>query len=667
MSRTTPRSRWQRFARACRCRYPKAAPAWLLLVATNAAAELVAITSANDSADGQLETIVVTAHRTPLSASRVGSSVSVIDRTLINQRQNVFATDLLRDLPSVAVSRAGGFGAQTQVRIRGAEANHVMVMIDGVEANDPAGPDEFDFATLTAFDIESIELVRGPQSALWGSDATAGVINITTRRGSQPLGAGLFLEGGSFGTLHGGGRLSTASERGGIDLSVSHLNTRGTKTAANGSENDGVENTTLTLRGRWQAMETADLSAFARYSDATVEFDDFDFATGLPADADRESDDELLLLGASARVTLFDERWSQSLRLTLLDSSHQRASDGLDAGFTGAEKRGIYYQSTWQITPEKHQLVVAIDHEQEKFKQRGEPSAFGDPNQNQKMHSTGYVAEYLGQPLANLTVSASARHDDNSDFDGVTTYRVTSSYLLEATGTRLRASYGTGQKSPTFVERFGNFADQFVGNPQLNPEKSKGFEVGLEQRLLGGRLLAEAAYFNETLEDEINGFVFDLATFSLTAQNMDGRSKRKGVELQIAAALSENFQARASYTYTDSTQPNAQGQPTREVRRPTHMAAINLNYALLNARANVNLNASYTGSQTDEIFPPPFFEPTRVPLGDYTLVDLAASYALTEKATLYARVENLMNESYSDIFGFAAPGRGAYAGIKLQL
>jgi vitamin B12 transporter len=217
------------------------------------------------------------------------------------------------------------------------------------------------------------------------------------------------------------------------------------------------------------------------------------------------------------------------------------------------------------------------------------------------------------------------------------------------------------------VERFGNFADQFVGNPQLNPEKSKGFEVGMEQRLLGGRLLAEAAYFNETLEDEINGFVFDLATFSLTAQNMDGRSKRKGVELQIAAALSENFQARASYTYTDSTQPNAQGQPTREVRRPTHMAAINLNYALLNARANVNLNASYTGSQTDEIFPPPFFEPTRVPLGDYTLVDLAASYALTEKATLYARVENLMNESYSDIFGFAAPGRGAYAGIKLQL
>lgn len=622
---------------------------------------------ADADADAKIETLIVTAHRTPLPAARVGSSVSVIDRLLIDQRQSIFATDLLRDLPSVAVSRTGSFGSQTQVRIRGAEANHVLVMIDGVEANDPAGPDEFDFATLTTFDIESMELVRGPQSALWGSDATAGVINITTRRGNKPLDAAGFLEGGSFGSLHGGGRFSAANDQAGIDLGVSHLNTSGTKTAASGNENDAVENTTLSLRGRWQATDATSLDLFARYTDATVEFDDFDFNTGLPADADRESDDELLLLGARARVALFDERWVHSLRLTFLDSDHQRSRDGLASGSTAAEKSGVYYQSAWQLAPDKHQLVFAVDFEREEFKQRGASFGFGDPNQDQEMDTTGYVVEYLGQPLTNLTISASARHDDNSDFDSVTTYRVTSSYRFEGTGTRLRASYGTGQKSPTFVERFGFFADQFVGNPELNPEKSEGFEFGLEQQLMRGRLRADIGYFDETLKNEINGFVFDLTTFSLTAQNIDGKSKRKGLELQIAATLSERFQARANYTYTDSTQPNALGESVREVRRPQHMAAINLNYALHNERANINLNVAHTSSQTDEIFPPPSFAAQTVVLADYTLVDLTASYTLSPKATLYARVENLTDENYTDIFGFAAPGRGAYAGIRLQL
>ncbi len=190
------------------------------------------------SGEAKLETMIVTAHRIPVTQQYDASSISKIERDLIDQRQSVFATDILRDQPGVAVSRISGFGSQTQVRIRGAEANHVLVMIDGVQANDPAGSDEFDFSSLTTYNVERIEFVRGPQSALWGSDAVAGVINVTTRSGSEPLEAGGFLEAGSLDTIHGGGRFSANSERSGIDLSASYFDTDGNSAASAGGSAD---------------------------------------------------------------------------------------------------------------------------------------------------------------------------------------------------------------------------------------------------------------------------------------------------------------------------------------------------------------------------------------------------------------------------------------------
>ena len=629
--------------------------------------------SSDDADEAALtETLVVSAHRTPVEQKSVSSAASLIEREFIDWRQSSFAADLLRDLPGVAVSRTGSFGSQTQLRIRGAEANHLLVVIDGVEANDPAATDEFNFASLTTFDVESIELVRGPQSALWGSDATAGIININTRKERPSAGearsvdGGAFLEGGSFGTWHGGARLSAAGERGDVQASVSRLQSGGTKTAASGSEKDGLKNTTATLRGNWQPNETFALGAFARYTDAQVEFDDFDFTTGLPADADRHTDDQLLLLGASARVSLLDARWTHDVRLTLLDSEHALTNDGADAGRNGAEKRGVYYQSTWKPY-DAHQLVVAIDHEEAKFRQRGEASFFGDPNQDQKLHATGYVAEYLGRPAEPLMVSASVRFDDNSDFGDATTFRFTAAYATRQTGTRLRASFGTGQKSPTFIDRFGFFADQFLGNPDLKPERSRGFEIAVDQALADGRISAGIGYFNERLKDEINGFAFDFGSFAFTAVNMEGRSKRQGVEAQVNALVDEHLNIRASYTYTDSTQPNAAGERVREIRRPRHMAALNVNVSALQGRANMNVNISHTSRQTDEYFPPPLFSGETVGLPTYTLVDVAASYQLNSSTSLYARVENLTNENYSDVFGFAAPGRGAYLGVRLTL
>lgn len=626
-----------------------------------------AVSDQEESGETKLETMIVTAHRIPVTQPDVASSISTIERDLIDQRQSIFATDILRDLPGIAVSRISGFGSQTQVRIRGAEANHVLVMIDGIQANDPAGSDEFDFSSLTTFDVERIEFVRGPQSALWGSDAVAGVINVTTRSGSEPLEAGGFLEAGSLATIHGGGRFSANSDRSGIDLSASYFNTDGNSAASAGGEDDGYENTTLGLKYHWKPSDTTWLGFSARHTDSTTEIDDIDFITGLPADADRESDDSLLLLSLNGGLTTMGDRLEHRLRLTFLDSDRIQLSAGRKESSTAAEKVGIYYQSTLRLgnpaSADQHHLTFAVDHEEEKFQQRGAASIFGDPNQDQEMDNTGYVLEYLTR-LLGFNLSASVRYDDNSDFDNITTYRLTSVYTLPSTETRLHASYGTGQKSPTFIERYGFFSKQFIGNPDLAPEESKGFDIGIDQTLFNSRIQMDVTYFNEQLEDEIDGFVFDLSTFTFTADNLAGTSRRKGVEIEILGRLTEQLDATASYTYTDSQQPNPAGGKTREVRRPRHMAALNLNYKFVNERANVNLNLSYTGKQTDQFFPPPTFAPQTIELDNYTLVDLTGSFELSNRVTLYARVENLFDEDYTNVIGFQTPGLGVYAGIR---
>jgi len=617
------------------------------------------------------ETMIVTAHRIEIAASRVGSSVSTIDRTLLDERQSVFTVDVLSDLPSVAVSRTAGFGSLTEVRIRGAEANQVLVVIDGVEANDPGLGDTFDFASLMSYDVDRIEVLRGPQSALWGSDAAAGVINIRTREGGQGLNGSGFLEGGSENTVFGGGNASWNTNRGGVSVNASYFDTDGTDATVEGDEDDGYDNLSLSLSSRWRPTDTTRLSLFSRYTEGTSEYDGTDFSTGLPADADNKSDDELLLLSGSAGITLFDDVWDQSIRITYLDSDHKQSTDGIENAKTGAEKVGLYYQSTfnlpdWASFSSQH-LILAIDYEDEDFTQRG--IAFGafDPNQDQSMDNTGYVAEFMTQPLSALSVSASVRFDDSSEFDDVTTYRFTSSYLISASNTRLHASYGEGQKSPTFIERFGFYPDQFLGNPDLEPEKNTGFDIGVQQWLFGERTSIDVTYFSERLENEINGFAFDPDSGLFTAENLNGKSRRDGVEVELRSRLGSNLTVTGSYSYTDSREPDDNGGRSRELRRPKHMAALNLNQRLLNGRANVNVNVAYSGDQRDRFFPPFPANPENVTLDSYVLVDITGSFALTERVDIYARANNSFDETYQNVYGYQSPERAVYGGVRMKL
>ncbi|HSG64854.1 MAG TPA: TonB-dependent receptor [Gammaproteobacteria bacterium] len=629
------------------------------------AAALLSASAGAQTNSTELERIVVTASRTPVEIAESGSSLSVITRAEIERRQAVSVVDLLRDVPGIAVNQSGGAGTRAQVRVRGAEANHVLVIIDGVEANDPAAGDEFQFEHLMTDSIERIEIVRGPQSALWGSDAVGGVINIVTQ-GAGAAGADGFLETGSFDTTRLGGRLGADGDGRRLRLGVSYLDTNGTNIARIGDEEDGYRNGTASLGGHWDLADTVRLELVARHTQASADIDGIDFVeTGLPTDADRvtQSTQTYASLAAVHEPT---SAWRQSVRLSYLDTD----SDELDAGShlssLGAEKVGVYYQASVDLaTPRSSTLTFAADHERTDYEQRGLATAFGDPNHDQRVDTTGYVLEYRIQPLERLHVSTALRRDANSDFDDATTVRLTGAYALDDGDTRLRASLGTGQKAPTFTDRFGFFPDEFLGNPDLKPERSRGWEIGMDRAISSRRLLLSATYFDEELEDEIDGFVFDPTMNQFTAINLSGTSHRRGLELGVSGELTPALSLSAAYTRIDSTEPGSSGEQTREIRRPERVASLNLSYAAT-PRLDVNLGLDYNGAQLDTFFPPFPAPPGIVKLSGYALVSLAARFRLSGRLELFGRIENLLDEKYEDVYGFATPGVAAYIGLRTR-
>jgi vitamin B12 transporter len=624
-----------------------------------------------DEKQEELETIVVTASRIPVPIAEVASSVTVIERQHIVDRQSIFVSDLLRDVPGVAVSRQGPAGTVTEIRIRGAEANQVMVLIDGIKANDPAFTDTFSFTDLTSFDVERVEVVRGPQSALWGSDAMAGVINVITRRPEQGATTEAFLEGGSFETINAGGRFATQTDRYQFDGSLSYLDSDGSNIARSGDEDDGYENITATVRAGYTTDSSINLEFVGRYTGSTTEFDTIDSqcdpitfvctGTGLPADANLETDNSQTFMRFGGDLRSFDGHWKNVAWLAASNTDHGRFADGVKTGSDEGERYGVYYQSTWDFAPQERidsaqTVTFAIDHERLEYTR---------DDLNKKMDTTGFVFEGRTRFWEDLYLSAAVRHDSNSDFDDVNTWRVTSLYTFEQAGTQLHADFGTGQKAPTFTERFSFFPAFFIGNPELKPEKSRGWEFGLNQPFADGRWAIQATYFKERLENEIAGFVFDPVTFLFTAEIADGTSHRTGVETALQASITDAFDAAATYTYLDADQSDGAGGFTAEVRRPRHMASANFNYRFMESRGNINLNLSYTGDHYDTFFPPGAAG-QQVKLDSYTLVNLAASYQATDRVRVYGRIENLFDEAYEDVIGFNTPGIGAFVGVQVK-
>ena len=360
-----------------------------------------------------------------------------------------------------------------------------------------------------------------------------------------------------------------------------------------------------------------------------------------------------------SKIVHFDGLLNQSLRLTWLDTEIISFVFGSESGATGAKKLGLYFDN--QIALRKgHTLTLAIDHENTDFTQKGDIAWGYDPNQLQNLKNTGYLADYVGDITDALTLSASLRYDNNSNFENVTSWRAGASYKL-LDGTRLFINDSKGQKAPTFIERFGYYAGSFQGNPNLKPEQSTGYEIGIEQTV--GNFSMSAAYFNSDLTNEINGFFYDATTFNFTAVNKEDDSKRQGFELMLDGKLSSIFSFSANYTYIDSTEDDGTGTQVDELRRPKHIASLSLN-AEISDRLNINVNLNHTSKSLDVFYPPWPSPNERVELKSYTLARIAAEYKINDIVSLYGRVENAFNENYENVYGYGTPDRSVYVGLR---
>ena len=618
----------------------------------------------NDSPTDEIDNIIVTASRSPLAQVSVGSSTTVITREQIELRQSRYVTDLLRSVPGFAVSQVGTTGSQTQVRVRGAEANHVLVLIDGVRANDPASGDEFRWELLSTSNVERIEIVRGPQSSLWGSDAVSAVVHVITQSGSARPAFSAYAEGGSHDTVNGGLNGGVGGDNWSLGFGLERLDTGGTNISRSGTEDDESDITTASLSA--QLKSSADLSfrLGLRAVDAYSQFDPVDFfATGLPVDGDVATDSERLYLNAGATHRTLNGHILHHLDARYLDTDNKNLTDGAANSSTASDRKTLTYQADIQIG--ENLLSTAIEHERTRFEQRGEIAFFGDPNQDQEMSVNSFVADFQGKSLDRLTWLLSARYDDYSEFDGALSGRLSVAYTV-SDRTLFRANIGTGNKVPTFIERYGFFPGQFIGNPDLKPEESLSYEVGIDQTFFDDALEVQLAVFYQDLENEINGFVFDPATFLFTAENSVGNSTRKGVEASATFNLTDNLSFGGSYTYTDSTESNGSGSDVRELRRPRHSGSLNTSYRFLEERANLSIVADYGGSSTD-IFFPPFPAPSEiVRLESFWLLDVTAGYDINQNTNVFVRANNLLNEEYEQVLGYQAPGRSAYAGFRLS-
>jgi len=610
--------------------------------------------------NAEIEEVLVSASLMPITASRSANAVTVIDRAQLRNRATVSLSNILRDVPGFSVSQVGVLGSQTQIRVRGAEANHLLVTIDGVEANDPSQGDEFSWGTLTASDIERIEIIRGPQSSLRGSDAVAGVVNIITRT-AEKSSVGLFLESGSWATHHSGFNIGHKQGDFDIRFGLSHIESAGDNIARTGDENDGYRNTTYNIRSGLKLSDQMDISFAARESDGMNQFDadnDFD---GLIEDQDRASEFENSTMRFQGDYSSKDGTWQHKVLISQSKSDNTAFADKAKGNVTASTKDQIQYIGSFTWDQGAQNVAALVEREEEDWMQRGEITwGVYDPNQDRERDTDSVAVEYRTDINDHLTLAASARHDDNSEFDSAKTYRAEAIYQLTE-AIRLRSAVGTAVKNPTFTERFG-FYTNFIGNPNLIPEESTSWELGADQLIMGGALTLSLTIFEAELENEIDGFVYDPATFAYTSNNINGTSERKGAELSAVGNISESMSLAAAYTYTDSTGDDA----VREVRRPRHIASLNLGWQAAH-NLHLNTNIQFTGEQTDVYFPP-FPEPSQVvALSNHTLVNINLNYSATEKFEMYLKLENALNENYEEVFGYQTLGFGATLGLRYSM
>lgn len=601
-----------------------------------------------------------------------GTAATVVTGQQLRDQQIRTPVEALRGLPGVAVGRTGGFGGFTQVRIRGAEGNQTLVLVDGAEINNPADG-EFDFSNLVGSEeIERIEVLRGPQSGLYGSGAIGGVVNIVTKSGKGPLSLTTRAEAGSFGTREAAAALSGGNDHAWGLLGFQQRRTDGFNIARFGAERDGSQTSSSIIKGGFRPLENLTIEALLRHTGKRGQRDEENFfVPGVlieQIDARSRFSSNLWVGALEAKLSLLGGAWVQSFRserrsITNDDLSVNPAFAPFE-GFERYRSNGELwrYTSTFRLdrpgVPQvRHYLTGLAETRHEGFIQH----TYDGIDHERRLNS--FAGELKGEYWNSLFLTGSIRRDDSDVFGDFTTWRTSASLKVPGTPVRLHASAGTGVKFPTLFEQFGRVPFFFSPNPNLRPETAMGWDAGAELTLLGGRIVLDATWFETDLKDKIRG-----ANGGTTVVNLPGTSTREGLELSGRLMPMAGLSIGASYTWLEAREPTG----LVEVRRPRSSGRADVTYGFDRHRAKIGFAVLYNGSLIDEalraadpfVFP---LTPERVVLKDYWILSAMASYKLTPTLEIYGRAENLLDQRYQEVYGFETPGLAVYGGVRVTL
>ncbi len=588
--------------------------------------------AAHAQAEDSADIVVVTGTRFPTPLDQVGRSVSIITADEIAVRQQRYLYEALQSVPGVQLTGTGSAGSLATISLRGLPSKQTLVVQDGVVLNNPSSfGNSFNFSNFDTADIERIEVLRGAQSTLYGSDAIGGVINIITKDGRDGFGGSAYLEGGSFGTARGAASLYGGDQQFSGRLSVSAVTTNGFSSAdeANGNtEDDGFDNITLSSKVRFEPVTNLNFEAVARYQDSENEFDGFSFGIG-PVDGDEIGKTEELSLAGFATHTMLDGVLENRLSITYLRNAQVNLTNGAPS-FDAVGTRVAYeYQAMVKPIEQLSIIVGAELDDQESVVTVG----FGG---NQEIRTVSGYGLIQVTPFPFVTINTGIRHDDTDTFGAETTFSASSAVEIPQTGTIFRGSYAEGFRAPT--------AGELGFNPSLFAEFSDGWDVSVEQGFFDGRFKLQATYFDQKIDDLI---AFDLAAFTFV--NVQEFSS-KGVEISTNAKIADWLSVFAAYTYVDavnlSTTLAAGNQPKHRFNveldmRPTPKLTLS---------ASINVNGSeIDGAET---------------LDSFTVVTLRAAYEINDSFEVFTRVGNVLDADYQDNFGYGTAPISAFGGVR---
>ena len=599
--------------------------------------------------------IVITASRSVEEDARTAASATILDAQRIRRLGEPLVPALLRLTPSVAVTTQGPSGLLTEVRIRGAENSHTLLFIDGIRANDPATGDFARFELLNADLASRIEVVRGPQSALWGSQAIGGVIAINGVDDAPGYRAA--AEAGSFGLVRTNASLAIASDGASLAGAAGWQSATGIDSFSGEGDKDGYRNLSGRVRGTIAIAPSVNIGAAAIALTGRSEFDGYDPITFERADTRDSSRNRLAAGRLWVALGREGSLWSGRIGATVLGSSNRNILAGEPLNRTHGTRRTLDAQleRSFSTGAVEHRLIAAADAERETFRAR-DTIYGGFTNQDRDRSHQAMTVEWRAS-TKRLTGDFALRRDVFNRFKDATSLRA--SLLADiGQGLAIAGSYAEGIAQPTFFDLYGFFPGNFVGNPSLKPESSRGFEASLRFRRasVGASLTA----YRQILHDEIVD-IFDPVTFLSSTENREGKSRRWGIEAELAWRPSAALRLSANYAYLKATQPEGVGDARlEELRRPKHSGSVSADGE--SGRWSYGASMAYVGARLDreEVFP---FGVVR--LDPYWLAAARVAFAVTRRVELYARGSNLLDSRYEDSAGYRTEGRGLFVGVRL--